>query len=69
MLLWGDTDAVAPMEIPKYLAQNVIPPKVVRGVTLQNTGHFLMLERPGDWARLVLEFIGRSKDPYVEKVI
>ena len=67
--MWGDSDSVSPMEIPKYLAQNVIPPKLLKGVTLRNTGHFLMLERPVDWAKLVLEFISKSKDPYVEKKI
>jgi pimeloyl-ACP methyl ester carboxylesterase len=67
--LWGDSDAVSPMEIPKYLAQNVIPFRFVKGVTMKDTGHFLMMERPVDWARIILDFIAKSKEPYVEKRI
>ena len=60
------SDAVSPMEIPKYLAQNVIPFRLVKGVTMRDTGHFLMLERP-DWAKIILDFVAKSKESYVEK--
>jgi len=57
MLLWGDSDAVAPMDIAKYLARNVIPPKVLTGKYLKNVGHFLMLEKPQEWSQIVSDFI------------
>ena len=61
LLLWGDSDAVSPMDIPKSLAQ-ILPHKRVVGRTLQNTGHFLMLERPEDWAKLVTNFVNSVSD-------
>ena len=57
MLLWGDSDAVSPTTIPKSLAMDFLPHHLVTGKTLQGTGHFLMLERPRDWAQLIIEFI------------
>ena len=59
-MLWGDSDAVSPVEIPKFLAQNVLPYNRVKGTTLKDTGHFLMLERPRDWSKLVLDFISKN---------
>ena len=53
----GDSDAVAPMDIAKYLAGNVIPPKVLTGKYLKNVGHFLMLEKPQEWSQIVSDFI------------
>ena len=53
----GDSDAVAPMDIAKYLARNVIPPKVLTGKYLKNVGHFLMLEKPQEWSQIVSDFI------------
>ncbi len=57
MLLWGDSDAVAPMEIAKYLASNVLPSRHFTGKYLQNVGHFLMLEKPEEWAKTVAQFM------------
>ena len=57
MLLWGDSDAVAPMDIPKYLATNVIPSGNMVGKYLKDTGHFLMLEKPQQWSQIISEFI------------
>ena len=45
------------MEIPKYLARHVIPPRVLTGKYLKNVGHFLMLEKPQEWSQIVSDFI------------
>ena len=58
MVFWGDEDSVAPMEIAKSLAREVIPPKMFTGRTLKQAGHFLMLERPEEWAKTVIAFVG-----------
>ena len=57
MLFWGDSDAVAPMAIPHFLAANVIPSKVFTGKVMKGAGHFTMLERPNEWAKTVLQFV------------
>lgn len=57
LLFWGDADAVSPMEIPKSLARDIIPPKVFNGKTLKDGGHFLMLERPEEYAKTILQFV------------
>ena len=57
MLFWGDSDAVAPMDIPKHLATNVIPAGKLTGKFLKDTGHFLMLEKPKEWSQTLSQFI------------
>ena len=57
MLFWGDSDAVAPMAIPKHLATNVIPAEKLTGKFLKGTGHFLMLEKPKEWSQTLAQFI------------
>ena len=57
MLLWGDSDAVAPMDIAKYLATHVLPPKIMTGKYLKDTGHFVMLEKPEEWSIVLSDFI------------
>ena len=57
MLFWGDSDAVAPMEIPKYLATHVVPAGKLTGKFLKDTGHFLMLEKPKEWSQIIAQFI------------
>ena len=57
LLFWGDSDAVSPLDIPKYLATNVIPKKVLTGKYLQKAGHFLMLEKPREWTQIIADFI------------
>merc|ERR1719367_453499 len=57
MLLWGDDDAVAPMTISQSLT-TIIPKERLTFRTLSKTGHFLMLERPDDWAKEILSYIG-----------
>ena len=56
MLFWADSDAVSPMDIPKYLAENIINESVTRKV-LNGAGHFLMLEEPKKWSETVVDFI------------
>lgn len=60
MLFWGDSDAVSPVDIPKYLATEVFPSKLVTGKYLKETGHFLMLEKPKEWASIVSEFVKKA---------
>ena len=61
MLFWGDSDAVAPMDIPKYLATNVFnSAKQFEGKTIKGAGHFTMLENPKVWADTIIDFIKRN---------
>jgi len=55
-LMWGDDDAVSPMTIPASIADH-IDPALLTMTTMKNTGHFLMLEEPEEWARNILSFI------------
>ena len=61
MILWGDSDAVAPMEIPKHLAMNVIPQDKFNGKVMKDVGHFLMLEKPQEWSKTLSNFILKLK--------
>lgn len=61
MLLWGDSDAVAPMDIPKTLAKNHIPAAHFTGKTMKGVGHFLMLENPKAWAETIQTFVKSSR--------
>jgi len=55
-LMWGDDDAVSPMAIPASIAE-LIDPAFLTVTPIKNTGHFLMLEQPEQWARNILSFI------------
>ena len=57
LVFWGDSDAVAPMAIPQFLAANVLPAKMFSGKVLKGAGHFIMLERPEEWAKTIQNFI------------
>jgi len=57
MLFWGDSGAVAPMEIPKFIASKVIPSSVFTGKVLKGSGHFTMLEKPTEWAAIIADFV------------
>ncbi len=61
MLLWGDSDAVAPFAIAKSLATDVMPKAGITGRTMQGAGHFLMVEQPDTWAKLVADFVSNSE--------
>ena len=57
MLFWGDSDAVAPMAIPKHLATHIIPAGKLTAKLLKDVGHFLMLEKPKEWSQTLAQFI------------
>ena len=57
LLLWADSDAVSPIDIPKYLAMNVFQPGSITGKYIRKTGHFLMLEQPETWSKIISDFI------------
>lgn len=52
-ILWGDSDAVAPLAIALALAADV-PSAVL--TALPGVGHFSMLEAPEAWAAAALAF-------------
>lgn len=61
MVLWGDADAVAPIEIAKSLGEEGhIGYKYLTGRTLKDVGHFLMLEAPEKWAKTISEFVRKT---------
>jgi len=61
MVLWGDADAVAPIEIAKSLGEEGhIGHKYLTGRTLKDVGHFLMLEAPEKWAKIISEFVRKA---------
>jgi len=57
-LLWGDADAVSPMDIPQTLAK-LINPDFLTFTVFPNTGHFLALERPELLIDRIKNFISR----------
>ena len=57
LLLWGDSDAVSPLQIPMYIRDNVLPQAAVTYRTLPGAGHFLMLEKPKEWSDTIVDFI------------
>jgi len=57
LLMWGDDDAVSPMIIPESLAE-IIDKQHLTVKTVKNTGHFISLEQPEEWARNILDFVG-----------
>ena len=68
MIFWGDSDAVAPMEIPKALVRdNNINKDYFVGRTMKGAGHFLMLEQPKAYAETVLDFVKEHKLPTKSK--
>ena len=56
-LCWGDSDAVSPLGIPLHIRDNVLPRTTSTYNTLNGVGHFLMLESPDEWSKMVAEFI------------
>merc|ERR1719369_126079 len=57
-LMWGDDDAVSPMTIPASLAE-IIDKQYLTVKTVRNTGHFISLEQPEEWATNILDFVGK----------
>merc|ERR1719507_1499322 len=52
-LCWGDSDAVSPLGIPLHIRDNVLPRTTSTYNTLKGVGHFLMLESPDEWSKMV----------------
>ena len=56
-IFWGDSDAVSPLRIPKYLQPGKHPNvHVMTYKTLKGAGHFLMLESPAAWSETIGNF-------------
>lgn len=55
LILWGDSDAVAPISIAHHVHHT--SKGQCRVKTLTGVGHFLMLEAPGAWAEEILGFL------------
>lgn len=54
LLIWGDQDTEAPIEIGKLMNENI---KDSQMVVLDGVGHFSFLERPEDFIKILTEFI------------
>lgn len=53
-LCWGTDDAVARVQIPKYLKENSCPKAQLS--LMQNVGHFCQLDHPTLWLKTILQF-------------
>jgi pimeloyl-ACP methyl ester carboxylesterase len=51
-IIWAKNDPIAIMEIAELLASEIPNNKLL---TMDNTGHFLMIENPEEWLKLVLK--------------
>ena len=51
-IIWAKNDPIAIMEIAELLASEVPNNELL---TIENTGHFLMIENPEEWLKLVLK--------------
>ena len=48
--IWGDSDAVSPVEIPQFLKYLLSSAELI---FIEGAGHFIMLEQPKKWVELV----------------
>jgi pimeloyl-ACP methyl ester carboxylesterase len=60
LLVWGERDLITPVEAGRELAQ-AIPN--AHFAPLPEAGHNPMWDRPGDWSRLVLDFLADRRLP------
>ena len=51
-IIWAENDPIAIMEIAELLANEIPNNKLL---TIENTGHFLMIENPEEWLKMVLK--------------
>ena len=51
-IIWAKNDPIAIMEIAELLASEIPNNELL---TIENTGHFLMIENPEEWLKLVLK--------------
>ena len=55
LILWGEQDAIAPVECGELYQRAINGSRLV---TVGNCGHMVEMERPGEFAGLVREFLG-----------
>lgn len=53
LVIWGNKDIETPLEQGKLIAENIPGTKLV---IVKNAGHFLFLEKPTEFAKLIKEF-------------
>jgi pimeloyl-ACP methyl ester carboxylesterase len=54
LVIWGENDTVTPLNEGKLIAENIPDAKFV---IIKNAGHFLFLEKPEEFIKLIKEFI------------
>ncbi len=54
LVIWGEKDAVTPLTEGKLIAKAISGAKLV---VVKNAGHFLFLEKPNEFIKLIKEFI------------
>lgn len=59
LVLWGDRDEKAPRELSERIAEQI--PKARLG-TIPAAGHLSVLENPGEFTRLVREFLAETRE-------
>lgn len=53
LVIWGEKDAITPLEEGKIIAENIPGAKFA---IVKNTGHFLFLEKPNEFIKLIKNF-------------
>lgn len=53
LVIWGEKDAVTPLSEGKLIAENIPNAKLA---VIKNAGHFLFLEEPDEFIKLIKEF-------------
>ncbi len=53
LVIWGEKDAITPLSEGKLIAENIPNAKLA---VIKNTGHFMFLERPDEFVKLIKEF-------------
>ena len=53
LIIWGEKDAVTPLSEGKLIAETIPDAKLV---VVKNAGHFLFLEKPDEFIKLIKEF-------------
>ena len=54
LVIWGEKDAVTPISEGKIIAENIPNAKLA---VIKNTGHFMFLEKPDEFVKIIKEFI------------
>jgi pimeloyl-ACP methyl ester carboxylesterase len=53
LVIWGEDDAITPLTEGKIIAENIPGAKLE---VIKNTGHFLFLEKPEEFIKLIKEY-------------